>query len=146
MKMLDHHWLKCISCCSIRSRGWCYFMGLWLHLMTETGQRGRLHTTGTEKKSLARRNFPSSCDWEVGCAAKQFWPFPLVRAQQVHTLKVSIRHGIASWWLQEKKPQEARWKHSDAPAFALCLPGLHDSSGNLRTLNAPCSPTMGGVI
>lgn len=50
MKMLHHHWLKCRSCCSIRTRGWCYFMGLWLHLMTETGQRGRLHTTGTEKK------------------------------------------------------------------------------------------------
>lgn len=53
------------------------------------------HRYRKKKKSLAIRNFPSSCDWEVGCAAEQFWPFPLVRAQQVHTLKVSIRHRTA---------------------------------------------------
>lgn len=43
---------------------------------------------GTEEKSLAGGNFPPSCAWEVGIP-EQFQPFPLGRAQQVLTLKVS---------------------------------------------------------
>lgn len=45
-QMLHHPWLKCRSCCSIRTRGLRYLMGLWLHLMTEPGQHRRLRTTG----------------------------------------------------------------------------------------------------